>query len=223
MRTFLILLALASVARADEETAKDHYQRGAALYDATRYESALHEFETAYTQTPSPELIYDIARCLDRLERREEAVAAYTRFLNADKSDDPQVNEVHVRLAEIGVAVQPKPSPPPLPAPQVIAVPALTALTPAPPVPPSRRRFLVPGLVGGGTVVFGAVGASLLGNALWNYNGLNRTCAPNCSGSSWSSLPGREHAGEALLGITGAAAVADIVLFVIAAKKKERK
>ena len=223
MRALLILLALTSVAHADEETAKDHYQRGAALYSATRYESALHEFETAYTQVPSPDLIYDIARCLDHLNRREEAVAAYTRFLNTNGSGTPQAGEVRVRLAEIGALAPPKPSALPPPSLPVIVVPPPTTLTLPSTNSPSSRRYIAPGVLGGGTVIVGAVGASLLGNALWNYNGLNKACAPDCARSVWSGLPAREHAGEALLGIAGAAAVADIVLFVIESKSKRRK
>lgn len=208
----ILLLTLATIAHADD--AREHYQRGAALYDATRYEAALHEFEVAYAQQALPALVYNIARCLDRLDRYEEAAAAYARFLDADHSDDPQIGEARTRLAELHAMMTPTPAP--------NVVPTPTALTSPTPSTPSHRRYLTPGLLGGGTVVLGAVGASLLGNALWSYNGLSKACAPNCPTSSYAGLPARERAGEALLGIAGAAAVADVVLFVIAAKKRRK-
>lgn len=198
-----LLLTLAVGARADE-TAREHYEHGAALYDATRYEAALHEFEVAYAQQALPALVYNIARCLDHLDRHEEAAAVYERFLDADQTDKVQIAEARERLVELRTVLAPSPT-----------VPAFTAS-------PSHRHYLAPGLLGGGTVVLGAVGASLLGNALWSYNGLSKACAPNCPASSWGSLPAREHAGETLLGIAGAAAVADVVLFVIEAKKRRK-
>jgi tetratricopeptide (TPR) repeat protein len=51
-------------------------------YSARRYEEAIEAFEKAFEIYPEPELIYNIARCQERLTKREEAVASYERFIS---------------------------------------------------------------------------------------------------------------------------------------------
>lgn len=199
----LILLLFSAAAFADEqEIARDHYDRGAALYDATRYESALHEFETAYTQEPRPALVFNIARCLDRLGRRTEAAAAYERFIE-NAPDATSAASARARLDAIRVIVQPAP------------VVLLTPITP----PRRRSHYLGPGILLGGALAIGAIGAGLTGSALVSYHSLSDACSPNCNPAAWSSLPPREHAGEALLGVAAAAVVADVIWFVIESRK----
>lgn len=209
----LILLA-PGIALADGDapsrsgtSAREHYARGAALYDATRYEAALREFEEAQSEEPRTELVFDIARCLDRLGRREEARAAYEKYLasSPDASNADEVRGRLVALTEIKVAK------PVLP---------LTPVTPAALPSTKRHRYLGPGLLGGSALIVGAVGAGLLGSALTSYNSLSSACAPNCSSNAWVNLPAREHAGEALLGIAAVAVVADVVWFVVASRRK---
>ncbi len=89
----LVALALPSgAARAggdddpDEEIARRRFAAGAAFYEKSAYPQALKEFEAARRLKPLPELDYNIARCLDRMERPVEALAAYERYITAKPS-----------------------------------------------------------------------------------------------------------------------------------------
>ena len=73
-------LARADQVDPDTEVAKRHFDSASAFYDAHDYVRALREFQEARIAKPLPALDFNIARCLDRLERYEEAIAAYKRF-----------------------------------------------------------------------------------------------------------------------------------------------
>lgn len=213
------VLALAGTAFEGEE-AREHYTRGVVLYEATRYEAALREFEVAQALEPHADLIYDLARCLDRLDRRAEAVAAYRQYL----IKSPDADNVAAVLARV-TALEPAAAAVPVTAATTTPATAITTphTTEPRPKPQTRRPYLVPGLVGGSALAVAAIGAGLLGSAVAEFHSLDSSCAPTCSSSSWSSLPAREHAGDALLGIAGAAAVVDVVLFVVEAKKRSKR
>ena len=55
----------------DTEIAKRHFAAGSAAYGAGDYRRALREFEEARLARPMAAFDYNIARCLDRLERRD--------------------------------------------------------------------------------------------------------------------------------------------------------
>src|SRR5262245_22813838 len=55
--------------------------KGLARYRAEDYSSAAELFQKAYALKASPELIYNIARCHERLLETDEAIAGYERFL----------------------------------------------------------------------------------------------------------------------------------------------
>lgn len=199
-----LLLLAPSLTFADVDAARLRYEAGAALYEATRYEAALREFEAAQAMEPRPALVYNIARCLDRLGRRQEAATAYERFLRGEEAIGAHADEARLRLAELARMPAPTPS----------------TVAPSSPPPTKRRRYLGPGILVGGALALAIIGAGLTGSALADYNQLSSSCAPNCQSSTWQGLPARERAGEALLGIAGAALVADVVWFVIVARRK---
>lgn len=205
-RTLALLFMLSGTAFAEEGgdpdalIARGHYARGAASYDAGHYAEALVEFEAAHQAKALPAFDYNIAKCLDRLGRRSEALAAYERYLKVASDVEENVAAVREHTALLRHELQ------------EVVVSA---------TPPERRpRYTVPGAVAGGALVFAAIGAGLLGSASAGYHDLSSSCSPSCTPSSWSSLPAREHAGEVLLGIAGAVAVVDIVLWVRAARRK---
>lgn len=214
------------VVQADPELraeAAKHFGVGAVAYDEGHYAEAVGEFERAKSILPVPELDYNIAKALDRLGRWEAAVTSYRAYLATAPSNE---NEVVSRIAELEQRIRTSSVPQQIGTSTKLPEARLdllsTLASPTVPSPSSRRRYLVPGLLGGGVVAVGAVGAGLLGSALWSYGGLNKACAPNCPASAWSGLPAREHAGEALLGIAGMAAVADVVLFVLEVRKGKK-
>jgi tetratricopeptide (TPR) repeat protein len=226
-----LLLLLPSLAFADippvpdDTLARGHYVRGAEAYNAGRYEEALVEFEAAHHVRPMSAFDYNIAKCLDRLNRRAEAVEAYGKYLRNAPPDDTAA-ETRARIEKLQHEIRDAEKPP---APAI--VPAIVAPVITPPAPsavvfsvtlpprPSPRRFILPGAVGGGALALAAIGAGLLGSTASAYGSLDGSCAPNCSTGSWASLPAREHAGEALLGIAGAVAIVDVVLWVRAMKR----
>jgi tetratricopeptide (TPR) repeat protein len=219
----LTLLLLPSLAFADmppvpddNALARGHHVRGAEAYAAGRYEEALVEFEAAHHVRPMPAFDYNIAKCLDRLNRRAEAVEAYGKYLRNAPPDDNTTAETRARIEKLEHEIHDAEKPPARAAPPA---PSAVVFSVTLPPRPSPRRFILPGAVGGGALALAAVGAGLLGSTASAYGSLDGSCSPNCSTGSWASLPAREHAGEALLGIAGAVAVVDVVLWVRAMKR----
>jgi tetratricopeptide (TPR) repeat protein len=64
------------------------FQRGRARYQAGEYALALEAFRLAREEFPAPDLWVNIAQCLRKLDRPEEAVLAYHHFLKS--SDAPR-------------------------------------------------------------------------------------------------------------------------------------
>jgi tetratricopeptide (TPR) repeat protein len=202
--------AFADEPAADDMIARGHYARGAAAYDAGHYEEALHEFEDAHAAKPLPAFDYNIARCEDRLGHKTEAVVAYDRYLavagTAENAAEvrERVAILHHELAEIPAGAQ-------------LSEPVAAVTVSA---KPRLRRWIVPGTVGGSALALGVIGAGLLGSAASSYRGLASSCSPRCSPGAWSGIPGREHAGEALLGVAAVGAAVDLALVILAVRQK---
>ena len=75
-------LSLVTTARADDETARLHFQAGAKEFEAGRYEAALASFSAAYELSGRPELLYNIALCHEELGRYGEAADHLRRYLD---------------------------------------------------------------------------------------------------------------------------------------------
>jgi tetratricopeptide (TPR) repeat protein len=205
MRLALMLL-LSSLAWADKpdpdtEIAKRHFDAGRAKYEASDYLGALEEFEAARKVRQFAAFDYNIARCLDRLERPAEAVAAYERYLAGVPADEPDAAEVRERVRVLKERI------------------VVTPLPPSPPRAPrsDRARLLLgPSLVGAVTVVSLAAGAGLLGSVRVDYDRMASgpdSCRP-CSEAQVAPLRTRANAGYAMLGLGGALAVVDVILWV---------
>src|SRR5207247_2417653 len=83
-----------ALADPDTEAARRHLDHGAELYSRREYAEALGEFETANRIKPLPAFDYNIARCLDRLERWAAAADAYERYA-ASLPAGKEADEVH--------------------------------------------------------------------------------------------------------------------------------
>lgn len=84
----LVFISSATIAAAQDQASavasdgyQEHLDRGLAEYEAGHYEPAAEAFEAAYAVRPEPELQYNVARSYERAVKREEAIAAYQRFL----------------------------------------------------------------------------------------------------------------------------------------------
>ena len=58
--------------------------KGAKAFKAERYEEAIEAFEEAYALEPVPNLLYNIAKSYEKLNRWDEAISHYKRFAVAD-------------------------------------------------------------------------------------------------------------------------------------------
>jgi len=66
-----------------DQAARLLYEAGTRAYDAGRFGEALMRYQNAYQLSQRPALLYNVAVCYDRLERKEEAADAYEMFLDA--------------------------------------------------------------------------------------------------------------------------------------------
>jgi tetratricopeptide (TPR) repeat protein len=248
----LVVLAAASprvaVAQAldpDEEAARRHFERGLTHYDAGEYQAALDEFDAVKRFHDSPALDYNIARCYDRLERYQEAVTYYERYVS-QKPDAADAAATRERIATLRArlappAAAPRPAPPsetprpaptvaPAPAPAPAAAPAAAVTTPAaapvdngaPPRSPIRR-WAAPIAIGAGALVTAAIGAGLLGSVKGDYDAAlgPSGCRP-CSNDQIAPMERRADAGYALLGVGGALVVVDVALIAVMAARGKK-
>ena len=89
----LLALALVGSVNAKAEEAPDdaagraYFERGRQAFESADYESALTYFRHAYRLSRRGELQYNIGVTADRLQREEEALEAFQRYLK--ESEDP--------------------------------------------------------------------------------------------------------------------------------------
>jgi|GEM_PF-5883985 len=213
----IALLASGSIASAAEprspadaasDEARTHFRAGQILYEAGRYQDAIVEFQAAYTAKHLAAFDFNIARCEERLQHYELAIAAYERFL---ASSPPDEAEIRSKLDELKLK---RTQNPPLATPVVRTV-ASTPLH-------DKRKWIAPTAVGIGAFIVGGIGAGLLGSAASDFKGLQTTCAPSCSPAGNASLISREQSGEALLAVAGALVVVDIILWIVEARRGRR-
>lgn len=78
--------------------AREHFVAGVRMLKdpaGPRYEEAYQEFKTAYARSPSARILGNVGLCAMRLERDEEAIAAYEKYLagvaDLDASERKQI------------------------------------------------------------------------------------------------------------------------------------
>jgi tetratricopeptide (TPR) repeat protein len=198
-----LALALARPALAfddpDVEIAKRHYASGLAAYDAHDYPRALAEFEAARAAKAAPELTYNVARCLDRLERRPEAAQAYQDFLIAAPYS-PSAKDVHERIAKLAARDHVGP------------------VDARPSAPWRGRRYLPAIAVGATAVALAALGGGLLGGASHEYDAAVKSCGPSCNVGQSAGFVRLSGAAYASFALGGAAALVDVGLLIAAAR-----
>lgn len=215
---------------ADTEAAKRHFGKGVDFYKRERYDDALKEFEAAKLVRPVPAMDFNIARCYDRMERWEEAVTAFQRFIDSAPSDDQEVPEakeririLRERIEKLRTSVQPPPPPatPPRPPPMFHPPPAATPSPPPVPLPPPsdtsrpRGRQAVLGALGAGAIALVGIGVGLLVWEVMDYQRLQTTCLRPCQDPLLSDLDKRWAAGWTLVGVGVAIGFADFVLGLV--------
>src|SRR5262249_46892027 len=95
----------AARAQSASETAQQHFDRGAKLYNLGHFQEAIPEFERAYDLDPSPIFLFNIAQSHRQLGNKERALFFYRRYLeqapNAANRDD-----VERRMKDLEASLQ---------------------------------------------------------------------------------------------------------------------
>jgi iron complex outermembrane receptor protein len=167
-----VLVAVSSSSRGDDlrDRAHQEFTTAQGEFAAGRFDVALEHLQRAYALVPHPELLFNIARCLEELQRTGEAVEAYDRYLAVQPNDlvaRERVAALRSRAASQPPSppTEPRPSPPPTASTPTTAPEATTALVattaPAPARRPLYRRWWLWTAVAGVVVVGAGVGLAV--------------------------------------------------------------
>ena len=103
MRVVVVMLAagvaapVAAQHTADDAAGREYFERGREAFANADYEGALVYFRHAYRLSGRAELQYNIGVAADRLQREEEALEAFRRYL--DETEEPtRAEEVRERI-----------------------------------------------------------------------------------------------------------------------------
>jgi hypothetical protein len=86
---------------APQNEARTRFSTGRAYYDAGDFERALGDFMAGYKAWPAPSFLVNVAQCLRRLDRLDEAAGAYQRYLAAKVGDADVRQEVSEARDEV--------------------------------------------------------------------------------------------------------------------------
>jgi tetratricopeptide (TPR) repeat protein len=206
-RHIALLALLVSTAGAEEDAdtqaAHRHFVNASLLYDSGRYLEAIAEFEIAKGLKPVPAFDFNIGRCYERVERWQDAADAFERYLAASPGT-PDAEELRVRIATLrrrAPMVKPLPQPPSV-----------------------THRYRAPAAaMAGVAVALAVVGAGLVGSVVPELRDKRSECAlRQCTHADWAPMAARADAGYAFLALAGAAAVVDIALWVVDARRGRR-
>jgi tetratricopeptide (TPR) repeat protein len=164
---WVTLLSATAIARAEDpktERARIHVKSAIAYYDEGKYEDAAREMTVAYALKPLPDLQYNLAQCYERLNKLEEAAAAYELYLSG-RADAPDRKVVQTRidnLRERKKATDTGQPPPPPPVEKVV-LKTVVIYKEVPPPPGRAARGAAYGLwvLGAGGVACGIAFAVL--------------------------------------------------------------
>lgn len=82
----------------DTAQAREWYSAGVDLYNREEFGPALDAFQRAFALVPRPQLHFNMARCLSRLGRHEEAVAQFQQAIDSDELSDEERTRARAEL-----------------------------------------------------------------------------------------------------------------------------
>jgi hypothetical protein len=229
------LLACASAQAEDLKAAKQHFDRGATLYDLQRYLESAHEYELAYEAKADPAILYDIAQAYRLGGEPAKALGAYRAFRRHSPAEAANVG-VDARIAEMEKLVisgkpAAKPTEPPPPEQHAIIPPtnppqeakATTALVATPPPRAGRTKVIAGSVVGGVGVALLGVGIGLTVVGQNAYDTLqNPPPGYQFDPSTQDSMRANYPAGLALIGVGAAAVIAGTAVLVVGVRERRR-
>jgi hypothetical protein len=132
------------------------FSRGSDNYNRAMYQQALEDFLEAATLYASPDFQYNIGLCYEKLDKPEEAIAAFQTYLKTKKDVPDRANvEDRIRRLQAMVEKGQKPS-------DMTTDPTTPVDTPPPPPTKTPGR----GLLIGGAVLAGVGAALALGGGV---------------------------------------------------------
>jgi len=244
----LAVLTLPAVGHAEDlAAAKQHFERGATLYDLQRYVEAAHEYELAYEAKPDPVFLYDIGQAYRLGAEPKKALGAYRAFRRHAPSDatrlgvDARIAELERQIANPSMAPPPKPAAEPKPAEPTLSPPprptvAPTVVAPPPPRPAEPRLAEPQGAPGAGRTktIAGAVtlgvGAALLASGIaLTIVGQNANDEIQNAPQGYLFNPATQDAlkidypaGLALIGVGGAALIVGAAVLAVGVRERHR-
>jgi tetratricopeptide (TPR) repeat protein len=103
---FALLVGPIVCARADNlSTARQHFERGATLYDLGRFAEAAKEFEAAYEDKNDPALLFNIARAYRFAGSYSRSLIAYRAYLR-NLPNAANRAQVESNIAELDQLIQ---------------------------------------------------------------------------------------------------------------------
>ena len=88
----------------DRARALIHFQKGEVRFSQTEYLLAVEHFKLSYDITKSPEILYNIAMCYEKLQENEQAVAYYNDYLQLHDAED--ADEVKAKIVALGGTIE---------------------------------------------------------------------------------------------------------------------
>jgi tetratricopeptide (TPR) repeat protein len=138
MALLLWMVPPAYAEESDVERAKILFREGYELAVQEKWDEALEKLQASRALVERPSTVFNIGTALLRLDRAEEAITAFERFLELAAADDPAREEASVLLSqarEKAAAVELPPPPDPEPPIAVAPPPPPPPLAPPPPPP----------------------------------------------------------------------------------------
>src|SRR5439155_4214767 len=206
----------AGTARAEDlPKARAYFQAGVDAYDTARYEVAMREFQHAHALSHNPELYFNMAACEEHMNHFQAASLLLRQYLiEKPAADDREKVEARIKvLDERGESIHRTETEPILPT-------KPPPLPPAPPPPPPQpKKSYLGGFIALG--VTGAFGIAAIGAGAYtvaNHSSLQSGCGMTAAGCTQSQRDGLHTTAvvtDVFIGLTAAAAVATVVLFVL--------
>jgi tetratricopeptide (TPR) repeat protein len=212
---FLMVVMGAAQARAEDlAKARLYFQAGVDAYDEAKYEVALREFQHAHALSHNPELYFNMAACEEHMNHFQAASLLLRQYvIEKPNADDRSKVEARIKVLDEREESIHRIEPEPVPRPKAEVV------APPPPPPPAPKKNYLGGFIAlGVTGAFGIAAIATGAYTVSNHSSLASGCGMTDAGCTQSQRDGLHTTAvitDVFIGLTAAAAVATVVLFVL--------
>lgn len=216
MGIVLVLLGfaypLSAQTTTDDAAARERFELGRAAFEQTDFEEALVHFREAYRLSRRGQLQYNIGTTADRLQRDEEALEAFQRYL-AETANPTRDQEVRARMATLRDSIEERKQ-----RERALVEAAAVRYESAVAEDPTERRVPKSAIIGGSILAAaGVAGVATLGVGLARHDqclerDTNGACLTEQARSPWS----------AVYGAVGIAALAGSVTWLVVSSRRSK-